>query len=85
MYRLERGANGETIRWKARWVAKGYEQRHGIDYDQMFVGVTKLMTWKAIIAMAATYNLVVGEDGNYVNNLIISRMVPAVCWPFQSD
>jgi reverse transcriptase-like protein len=54
VYRLKRDANGKIIRWKARWVAKGYEQRHGIDYDQTFAGVTKSMTWKAIIAMAAT-------------------------------
>jgi hypothetical protein len=56
VYRLKRDANGKIIRWKARWVAKGYEQRHGIDYDQTFAGVTKSMTWKAIIAMAATHD-----------------------------
>jgi hypothetical protein len=47
-------ANGESrIRYKARWVAKGYLQRHEIDFDQTWASVVKLMTYKALFAFAA--------------------------------
>jgi hypothetical protein len=46
-------ANGELrIRYKARWVAKGYLQRHGIDFDQIWASVVKLMIYKVLFAYA---------------------------------
>jgi hypothetical protein len=47
-------ANGELkIRYKARWVAKSYLQRHGIDFDQTWASVVKSMTYKVLFAFAA--------------------------------
>jgi hypothetical protein len=46
--------NGELrIRYKARWVAKGYLQRHEIDFDQTWALVIKSMTYKTLFAFAA--------------------------------
>ena len=57
VFRTKRDQNGDIIRYKARWVVKGYEQKYGIDYDQTFAGVVKSTSWKAILAIAALYDL----------------------------
>jgi hypothetical protein len=38
---------------KARLVVKGYAQRHGIDYDEVFALVARLDLVRLIIALAA--------------------------------
>jgi hypothetical protein len=46
--------NGESrIRYKIRWVAKGYLQRHKVNFDQTWASVVKLMTYKVLFAFAA--------------------------------
>src|SRR5450755_1179102 len=46
------GSKGEIVRWKARWVAKGFLQRYGIDFDQIWASVVKTMTYKMLLAFA---------------------------------
>ena len=53
VYTLKRGPNGEVIRYKARWVVRGFEQRLGLDYNETFACVVKPMSYKAIFALAA--------------------------------
>jgi len=36
---------------------KRYEQRYGIDYEQTFATVVKLMTYKVLFVMTAYYDL----------------------------
>ena len=53
IYKTKRKANGDVERHKARLVVKGYSQRHGIDYDEVFAPVVRLETIRLIIALAA--------------------------------
>lgn len=53
VYKLKRGPTGKVMRYKARWVVRGFEQREGIDYNETFASVVKPMSYKALFALAA--------------------------------
>ena len=48
------GANGSAEKYKARFVARGFSQKEGIDYDDIFAPVAHYTTIWSIIALAAT-------------------------------
>lgn len=53
VYKLKRGPSGEILRYKARWVVRGFEQEEGIDYNETFASVVKPMSYKTIFAFSA--------------------------------
>jgi len=53
VFKLKRGPNGEIIRYKARWVVRGFEQEEGVNYNETFAAVVKPMSYKALFAFAA--------------------------------
>jgi hypothetical protein len=57
VYKHKRGANGEILRYKSRWVVRGFEQREGLDYNETFASVVKPMSYKLLFAIAAAYDL----------------------------
>jgi hypothetical protein len=56
VYRLKRDASGDIMKFKARWVVKGYEQRYGIDYNETYASVVKAMSYRAIYVICAALN-----------------------------
>lgn len=57
VYKHKRGLNGEILRYKSRWVVRGFEQREGLDYNETFASVVKPMSYKLLFAIAAAYDL----------------------------
>lgn len=57
VYKLKRGPDNQVVRYKARWVVRGFEQIAGIDYAETFASVVKPMTYKALFAIAAALDL----------------------------
>ena len=52
VYKIKRGPQGEVVRYKARWVVYGFEQREGIDFNETFASVIKPISYKAIFTLA---------------------------------
>ncbi|KAJ0124118.1 Uncharacterized protein HZ326_31466, partial [Fusarium oxysporum f. sp. albedinis] len=57
VFKLKRGENGQVLRYKARFVVRGFEQREGIDFNETFASVVKPMSYKMIFAIAAALDL----------------------------
>lgn len=48
---------GEITRYKARLVIKGYKQKKGIDYNEIYAPVVRYTSIRYLIGIAAKYNL----------------------------
>ena len=54
IFKIKRNADGRINKHKSRLVAKGYIQRHGIDFEEVFAPVARIETVRFIIALAAS-------------------------------
>ena len=43
------------LKYKARWVVKGFQQKQGLDYFETFAAVAKPASYKILLALAAHY------------------------------
>ncbi len=57
VYKVKHDTHDQISHYKAHWVVKGYEQQFDIDYDQIFVSVIKLQTYKTLFILTAHYDL----------------------------
>ncbi|PKU78369.1 Retrovirus-related Pol polyprotein from transposon TNT 1-94 [Dendrobium catenatum] len=55
-FRTKRHTNGSVARYKARLVAQGNHQEHGVDYLETFSPVAKLPTVRILITIALFHN-----------------------------
>ena len=55
VYRIKNEHDGSK-RYKARLVVKGFQQKEGIDYTEIFSPVVKMSTIKLVLGMVATKN-----------------------------
>jgi hypothetical protein len=56
VFKLKQGLPGQQEQKKARLVARGFEQKAGIDYSETFAPVIKWSTTRAITSLAASQN-----------------------------
>jgi hypothetical protein len=54
---MKADTNGCLVRFKARWVVRGFTQRYRVNYEDTYALVTKLATVKIMFALAANLNL----------------------------
>ncbi|KAL5478633.1 hypothetical protein ACEPAI_2819 [Sanghuangporus weigelae] len=57
VFKVKKDAAGKSIRYKARLVAQGFSQVPGVDFFETYAPVAKLSTIRAVLAMAALYDL----------------------------
>ena len=59
VFAVKRKATGEVEKFKARLVADGNTQKHGVDFDRIFSTVVKTLTIRVVLIIAAAhdYNL----------------------------
>ena len=53
IFKLKKNPQGEVIKHKARLVVKGYSQRKGIDYEEVYAPVVRFETIRILISLAA--------------------------------
>lgn len=56
IFKIKRDASGNIIKYKSMIVAKGYVQKHGVDFDEVFAPVTRIEPICLILALAAKEN-----------------------------
>ena len=54
IFKIKRNSDGSINKHKSRLVAKGYIQRHGIDYEEVFAPVARIETVRFILGLAAS-------------------------------
>ncbi|KAK3003520.1 hypothetical protein RJ639_018195 [Escallonia herrerae] len=53
VYKVKKKADGTVNRFKARLVARGFSQHYGLDYEETFSPIAKMVTVRTIISLAA--------------------------------
>jgi hypothetical protein len=59
--KIKRDATGGIERYKARLCAKGYKQKHGVDFEEVFAPISRHPTVRALLAVAAIEDLEVEQ------------------------
>ena len=57
VFKLKTDSNGSVERHKARLVAQGFAQKHGLDYDETFSPVIRFESLQTVIALAVQNDL----------------------------
>jgi hypothetical protein len=57
VFKIKRSPDGQIERYKARLVARGFSQQHGVDYDEAFTPVVRIETLRILLAIAAAEDL----------------------------
>ena len=57
VFKVKLDGDNNPIRWKARVVAKGFQQVYGVDYMETFAPVAKLKSIKLVLAITAQLDL----------------------------
>lgn len=59
VYKIKTDAAGQLQQFKARLVARGFSQKYGTDYDQIFAPVVRQATFRILLAMATKEGMTV--------------------------
>ncbi|KAE8694358.1 hypothetical protein F3Y22_tig00110783pilonHSYRG00068 [Hibiscus syriacus] len=57
VFKIKRNGDDQVERYHARLVVKGYAQKEGIDFNEIFSHVVRLTTVRVVLTMCATLNL----------------------------
>ena len=59
VFKLKHDVDGRVKRFKACLVAKGYAQKYGIDYDEIFLPVVRFSSIRLLLAFAVQHNMLI--------------------------
>ncbi|CAI7886887.1 unnamed protein product [Closterium sp. NIES-54] len=78
VFRVKTAADGTIERFKARWVVCGYDQRHGIDFNQTFPPASRHTSVRILLSIAAARHLQLRQID--VKNAFLYALVDAVIY-----
>ncbi|XP_042509245.1 cytochrome P450 71AU50-like [Macadamia integrifolia] len=76
VYKLKIDTNENVERYKSRLVVKGYAQKSGIDFNEIFSPVVHLMTIRTVLSMAVVLDL---ELEQLQNAKLVNTPLPIGC------
>ena len=53
LYNIKHDANGSIEKYKARFVARGFSQKEGVDYEETFAPIARYTSIRTTLAIAA--------------------------------
>ena len=62
MFKTKLNQNSQIIKYKARWVAKGFQQKFGVNFTETFSNTVKPMVYRILFALAAYLNLKIKQQ-----------------------
>lgn len=54
IFKIKHAADGSIEKYKARFVARGFSQKEGIDYEETFASVARYTSIRVVLAIAAS-------------------------------
>ena len=57
IYKIKRNNEDQVERYRARLVVKGYAQKEGIDFDEIFSHVVRLTTVRVVLVICVVFDL----------------------------
>ena len=63
IYKIKHAADGSVEKYKTRFVARGFSQKEGIDYEETFAPVARYTSIRAIILLASVMGWKLSPDG----------------------
>lgn len=57
VYKIKTDANGDVAKYKARITPKGFKQREGVDYFEVFANTGKYKTLRVLLSLAASRDM----------------------------
>ncbi|EIW72190.1 hypothetical protein TREMEDRAFT_26944, partial [Tremella mesenterica DSM 1558] len=70
VFAIKHDADGNVIKYKARLVAKGFSQQPGIDFEETYAPVSRMVSLRLLLTIAAAYDLELHQadvEGAYLN------------------
>jgi hypothetical protein len=56
VFELKRDPDGNIARYKARLMARGFTQEHGVDYHETFAPIVRVISIRVVLALAAFHD-----------------------------
>ena len=57
VFKLKKDDSGKVVKYKARLVVKGFLQKKGVDFNEIFSPVVKMVSIRIILGLVASLNL----------------------------